>query len=480
MTTPQVFLNSLPDRFRNWLHETDVFLLLFLLVFSLDSVVAKPSALFLALVFLRKDIRKFRFKDAPWFYLLLPAMECIRLLFFNKDFSAGHLWSFSIGTAYWLMAYATFLIVRFRVQSHRLSAITGTLESWFFINLAVSLFQLFVVMYHSHSFNPYGLSDLAYGNSTGDFIKGVVRAPCYINMFINSFFAVWFLFRNSWRNALLAMLVCCLTTTNFANIIFLPILFVLLFVLKEKRARFTILGGFGIFVLFSILFSSGNVTYLKDSMDNVSVERMTISAADADTSNKSFKADSARKESARIAAIYEPIAKPNGKMLSWKETWAFASSSTVHALFGAGMGNFSSLLAIRTAHLYGHEHSRFYEYVPQYIHPDFRANHYKIMAALYSLPEGYHSARHMPHSFPNKILGEYGIVGVLIFIFGYVWYFLKRGAASGFFLFVMLLTGGYLWFDYLFEYLSVMVFFELFFWWHFFNRANERTQRTTS
>lgn len=476
MTAPQLRPNSLFDRLKVWLQETDVFLLLFLLVFGLDSVVAKPVAIVLALFFLARNIKQFRFKDAPWFYLLLPAMECLRLLFFNRDFSAGHLWSFGIGTSYWLMAYFAFLIVRFRVQSHKLITITRSLEAWFFINLAVSLYQLFAVMYHAQSLNPYGLSDLAYGNSTGDFIKGVVRAPCYINMFINSFFAVWFLFRKAWRNALLATLVCCLTTTNFANIIFLPILIVLLFVLKEKKARFTLFGAVGIFVLFSILFSSGNVTYLKDSMGNVSVSKMTISAADADTSNKSFKADSARKESARITALYEPIAKPNGKMLSWKETWAFANSSIGHALFGAGMGNFSSLLAIRTAHLYAHEHSRFYEHVPQYIHPAFRANHYKIMAAVYSLPDGYHSARHMPHSFPNKILGEYGIVGVLIFVFGYVWYFIKRGAAKGFFLFIMLLTGGYLWFDYLFEYLSVMVFFEAFFWWHFSNRTDERTQ----
>lgn len=467
------------NRFNNigkWLKETDVFLLLFLLAFGLDSVVAKPLVLLLSLIFLSRNIQNFRFKDAPWFYLALPAMEVIRLLFFTRDFSGAHLWTVGIGSAYWLMAYVTFLIIRYRVAHRNLTAITQALEAWFFINLGISLLQLFGVMYQSQSFNPYGLSDLRYGNSTGDFIKGVLRAPCYMNMFINSFFAVWFLFRKQWNYCLLAILVCCLTTTNFANIIFLPVLVLLLFVLKTKRARITIIGSVGIFLFFNLLFASGNVTYLKDSIVNASVEKMTISKEDADTTNRSFQADSARKESARIAALYEPIARPNGKVLSWKETYTYATSSVAHALFGAGMGNFSSLLALRMAHLYSqHGHSRVYDYLPQYIHPDYRDNHYKIMEALYSLPDGYHSARHMPHSFPNKLLGEYGLVGVLFFIFGYVWYFVKRGAGSGFFLFLMLLTGGYLWFDYLFEYLSIMVFFELFFWWHFTNRIHERT-----
>jgi hypothetical protein len=70
----------------------------------------------------------------------------------------------------------------------------------------------------------------------------------------------------------------------------------------------------------------------------------------------------------------------------------------------------------------------------------------------------------MPHSFPNQLLGEYGLLGGILFLVGYVWYFLKRGAAKGYFLVILLLTAGYLWFDYLFEYLSIMVFFELFFW----------------
>jgi len=444
----------------------DLLLLAFLVCFTVDSVIAKPIALLLTLVFMWQEVRSFRFFQVPWFYLLIPLMELIRFVCFNHDFTAGHWTSFAIGIAYWVMAWFAFLIIRSRVNTQGADRIKGTLNTWFYLNVVICGFQLIGTMVHSGSLNPYGLSDVQYGNSTGDHIKSLLLAPCYINMFINSFFAIWYLYQGNRRNAILAALVCCLTTTNFANIIFLPVLLVLLFVKRDRQSRITILYSLGLFLFFSILISAGNISYMKESVSNESIQHMSISPTDADTSNKSAHADSARQASKRITIIYGRLARPNGKMLSWKETWSYFISSPQHALFGAGIGNFSSLLAIRTAHIYGKQHSRFYEHVPEYIHPDFYANHYQIMKDVYALPEGYHSARHMSHSFPNNIVGEYGLAGVFFFLLGYVWYFLKRGVGSGYFLVIMFLTGGYLWFDYLFEYLSVMVFFELFFWLH--------------
>ncbi len=456
----------LPPRLRDWLGQTDLFLLLFLLLFAIDSVVVKPVALGLALIWMFRQLPALKFRDAPMFYLLLPAMEVLRFFLFNGDFSAGHIVTLLIGVCYWLMAYAAFLIVRHRAEADGGARIAPTLKTWFYINAAVSLWQLAATMVHAGSLNPYGVNDITYGNSTGDFIKGVFLAPCYLNMFVNSFFAVWFLYRRQWRHAMAATLICCLTTTNFANIIFLPVLLLLLFILKERAARLTILGCAGMFVLFSLLVSSGNVTYLRESVSNTSGQVSGAEVQQSDTLLSKSSQDSARSSRVHIAEVYGRLARPNGKMLSWKQTWVYASAAPAHAIAGAGIGNFSSLLALQMAHIYGRNHSRFYELMPVYVHPAYRANHYGIMRDVYALPEGYHSARHMPHSFPNQLVGEYGIIGVLLFAFGYVFYFLKRGGGRGFFLIVMLLTAGYLWFDYLFEYLSVMVFFELFFWQH--------------
>ena len=282
-------------------------------------------------------------------------------------------------------------------------------------------------------------------------------APCYFNMFVNSFFVVWYLFRGRWAAAFLASLICCLTTSNFANIIFVPVLLLLLFVLKQKAARLCILSCLSIFVCFNLFISWGNVKYLRESMDNSAVENFSFDEIIPGES------DSAREMRYQRYLHYKRLARPNGKVLSWNETWEYFTSSPRHALVGAGIGNFSSLLALQMAHVYGRNHSRFYVRMPVYIHPDYRKNHLQIFKDVYALPEGYHSTRHMPHSFPNQLVGEYGLLGVLFFLFGYVWYFLKRFPFRGYFAVIFVLTAGYLWFDYLFDYLSVMVFFEIFF-----------------
>lgn len=443
-------------RWKDRLRGIDWLLLIFLLLFTIDSVIVKPVAIGLACLVLLSKIKEVRLKEAPPFYLLLPAMEIARFFILNRDFSAGHTITLVIGCCYWLMAWIAFIFMRFRTVRSGWERISATLDAWFVLNVIYSLLQLGKTMLHSGSINPYALPDPTYGNSTGDFIKGLLLAPCYLNMFINSFFVIWFLYRGRWGAALLAAFICCLTTTNFANIIFLPVLLLLFILKKDRQARLCILGCLGIFIAFSVFISRGNIRYLGESVKNTSGLDFQMQARPGDS-------DSLIAAKQNIREHYMRLAQPNGKMLSWKETWAYVSSGPQQALLGAGMGNFSSLLALQMAHIYGRKHSRFYAMLPEYVHPAYRANHYQIMADVYALPEGYHSARHMPHSFPNQLLGEYGLLGLIFFIFGYAWYFLKRVPLKGYFGFIVLLTAGYLWFDYLFEYLSVMLFFELFY-----------------
>ncbi len=497
-------LTKRPDAawFRQLPGSIDWFLLLFLLGFCIDSVVIKPVVLGLVLILMWRSLPRLGYRDAPWFYLALPAIEIVRYLFFSHDFSPGHTITVVIGCAYWIMAWLAFLVIRHRVRLHTPGQTVATMELWFLLNLLYSLTQLVRVMIVTGSLNPYGVEDPLYGNSTGDYIKGLFLAPCYLNMFVNSFFAVWFLYRRKWALALLAVLVCCLTTTNFANIIFLPVLLVLLVVFRERAARLAVAASLVLFIAFYGLVANGNITYLRQSVGNVFSGQTQVlpdtapdmasantedpkQAAEADSaplatadsaaaqsagasqlqaSEEPLVEDSATLEAQRIERIYSRLADHHGgKPLSWGQTFDYFKSSFPHALFGAGIGNFSSLLALHMSHIHGRKHSRFYERMPVYIHPDYRDRHYQIMSDVYALPDGYHSARHMPHSFPNQLIGEYGLLGLICFVFGYIAYFLRRGAFRGHFLVIMILTAGYLWFDYLFEYLSVMVFFELFF-----------------
>jgi hypothetical protein len=156
------------------------------------------------------------------------------------------------------------------------------------------------------------------------------------------------------------------------------------------------------------------------------------------------------------------LLKPNGKVVSFRETYKFVLSTPVHFLFGAGIGNFSSFLALRTSDIEVNQESRVFQLLPRYIAADFYNNHYQIFSEVYKLPVAYHSAKHLPSSFLNQVFGEYGIIGFLLFVFTYCLYFLRKYKKLSYSLIIGIAVLGYMLFDYLFEYLSVMIFFETF------------------
>ncbi len=289
-------------------------------------------------------------------------------------------------------------------------------------------------MYRAGSLNPYGLTDSAYGSSTGDYVQGILLAPCHINMAVNALFAIYFLYRKHYGLYFFATVIAILTSTNFANIIFVTVIISLFFYIKSTMSRRVIALQFVAYIVFYVFVSQSNFNYLLSSL----LEQKR------------------RPELDQMKAM-------NGKAMSFEKTYDYVTGSKEHFAFGAGMGNFSSIVALRMSKLKGREHSRFYEKMPDYIADDFRKNHYQIFKNIFDLPEAYHSAKNFPHSFLNQIFGEYGVVGFLVFLVGYVWYFLKRWKDLTYFIPMGFLVAGFLVFDYLFEYLSVMVLFELFF-----------------
>lgn len=424
----------------SYLKNIDWLLLAFISLFTMDKAILKPAVLVIALFILRKHLSLKELKQAPLFYILIPAIEIIKLLVFNKDFSQGHIVSFFVGECYWLMCLLAFVVISIRVKLTSLDKLNSTLAAFFIVNVIWSLGNLGMVMLHAHTWNPYGSSSLVYGNSTGDYIKGILMGPCYINMFVNSFFAIYFLYRKKYVFTFLAVLIACLTTSNFANIIFIPVLLVLVFAMKSRKARWIIVAQLAFFAIFYVFASYDNLVYMLSSLR--------------------AKEDFAQ---VPLTATGQKLLRPNGKAVSVEETYSYLLSSPEHFAFGAGMGNFSSQLAVRTSDLNIKNSSRLFSLLPRHIAPDFYNNHYQIFSLVYSLPPAYHSIRHLPSSFLNQIFGEYGFVGFLIFILFYVVYIFRRHRQISYSFVMLFLLGGYLMFDYLFEYLSVVVFFELFF-----------------
>ncbi len=431
----------------------DIFLIVFLLFFTMDMVVIKPIVLIAALIWLKGKISIKNLNGYPLFYLFIPLIEVFRFCFFNGDFSKGHAVSFSLGISYWLMSLIAFLIVKNRVDKCDSDKTDNSLRIFFYINLACTLLNLLIAVLRSHSLNPYGSEAMAFGNSTGDYMKGVFLGPSYINMFVNSFYAFYFLHKKRYWLVPLAAFAACLTGSNFANLFFIPMLILAFFIIKDRKSKIVITVSLLVFAMFYIVISKGNRNYIIDSiLNDKKKDRMeNVSRLSRHAGHKGLPPGN-------VSGSFK-----YGKVLSFKETLDYLGTSLPHFLFGAGIGNFSSQLAVRTSDISTIKKSRLFRMMPVYVSTDFYNNHYQIFHTLYSMPPEYHSVKHQPNSFLNQLFGEYGFIGFLLFLLFYVFFFLRDYKKLSYSLYIMALLGGYLLFDYLFEYLSVVLFFELFF-----------------
>jgi hypothetical protein len=428
----------------------DLFFLFFISLFTIDKVVAKPVMIVIGLLAIWKVLAVKDFKSAPLFYLFIPLWGLINFLFINADFSRPHFISFAIGFIYWVMCLFAFVIVKKRIEDNDVETTKRTIDAYFVINCLWSVGNLFYAMLLSHSINPYMLKGDEFGSSTGDYIKGLLMGPSYINMFVNAFFSIYYLYNKKYLAALIAGIVACLTCSNFANFIIISVLVTVLIFLNYRKARLFILLQLSFYVIFYLVISNSNLVYVS----------ATLKGKTGDSS-----------ETKAINSIKLPFANqyPNawynkyGKAISFIQTYDYLAASPVHFIFGAGIGEFSSQLALRTSDIKVVKKSRLFEMLPVYVSPSFRENHYQIFNIIYHMPPAYHSIRHFPHSFANQILGEYGFVGLLLFLIFYLGYFLKQYKRITYAIPIMFMFCCFLMFDYLFEYLSVVVFFELFF-----------------
>lgn len=149
-----------------------------------------------------------------------------------------------------------------------------------------------------------------------------------------------------------------------------------------------------------------------------------------------------------------------GLIISLNQTKDLLFSSPKKLLLGNGIGNFSSRLAFMSAK--EGESSRLFQYIlPQYEHKDFTENHKAIWKYVDYSGVDYHSIKHLPFSGYNHILGEYGVIGLLSFLFFYIGYFAfrwkKLGVVKLIIPLILIMFGMYYWF----ESFTLLVFFEL-------------------
>ena len=147
-----------------------------------------------------------------------------------------------------------------------------------------------------------------------------------------------------------------------------------------------------------------------------------------------------------------------GKAIAFKQTVLFFETRPQKIISGVGMGNFSSKLAFRITAL---NISGGYPHRLAYINDNFRNNHFADYVYHFSKDAQYHSIVNSPNSVYNQLAGEYGMAGLLAFLFFYLGFYIKRVGKNSMAVPLLLIMAGAFFFDYWFEQLSVVVLFEV-------------------
>ena len=153
-----------------------------------------------------------------------------------------------------------------------------------------------------------------------------------------------------------------------------------------------------------------------------------------------------------LTSYYDPI-----KVYTHLQTLHFLKSERRNLLFGAGPGNFSSKLAIKTTGL-GLQGA--YPLSDIYASKPFEQYQFYSLMYVLSLPVSEHSTINMPNSIYNQVAGEYGFIGIILFAGMYLWFFAKRWRRLSYGLPLLLVTLAFLGFEYWFEMLTLTVIFE--------------------
>jgi hypothetical protein len=440
----------------NFLRNLDYPLLLLLFTLMVDMIWIKPFALLLSFFWIRKVEWKSTLKIAPPFYIIIIGY-CMLQYFFIGDFTKEYLLFFGIGLSYWILSLLAFILIYSRIKTQSAEKNDQTLTVFFWVNLLVTLYQLVVTMHQSGSINPFAIWDNPeFGTSTGDHLKGLFLAPCYINFMANSFFAIYFITKKRLVHSVLAVIVLCLTSSNFAIIFFVPVYLLVSFFSNIPKAKAAAIASIAFIVLFYGFISRANYYYMVESIFKIEhhYDQEKIGTIDTTISNN------------KVASKKEDIdyfKDKKGKIIAVNQTIAFVTKDWNSLIFGAGMGNFSSLLAKRQSDIQIEKKSRLFQKLPLRIAASYRGNHYTIEKHLFNMSSDWHSIQQLPSSFFNQIVGEYGALGTFAFLVFYIGYILKKSKLNLGFFPIACLMGYYLLFDYLFEYLSIIVLFEVFF-----------------
>ncbi len=354
------------------------------------------------------------------FYLLIILYHIlfgIYLLVFNSVF---YFPNYLLCLAFWSICYITLSQILYFLKVNPAEGIYKTIDAFFVINIIVIAYQFVNTTLLYGSLNPYSVT-----NSAGDFIKSLY-ANSSVNFIIMSFFSIMYLQRRKWRFGLLAILFLLMATYMSGLVTFLGAMVVGIYLFSRiqiKKKALIILGVILIFLFFNY-FAPGNVTYA----------------------------------TRYIYRIIENDHDAPFKIKSFYQTFEYWTSSIGSFIFGAGGGNFSSRVAFITSG----DYVGWFPDSLNYVSEEFKKYHLDIWTHDFNNPwDNRNNTANQPFSFYNQIIGEYGLIGLLFFIFLYLGYIIKKWRMLTYSKFLVIVLAGFFLLDYWFEYFSVIIIFEL-------------------
>jgi hypothetical protein len=499
-----------------WLRNINVPLLVFLILFLNVKFVIKVIAILFLLVYERNLHLGLSFKRSrlPLFYFLILVVEMVKYLLVIRNYSLNYLLVFGMGLLQWLLCLLAIHHVKLCVDRDPPEKTHNTIRIFYLLNFVVSLCFITVLIVHPVWLTWWGAgSDISFNHpSAGDTILGISFDSSTVNATVNCLGLIYFLYKRDIRFSILCLLVIISCTSNTTFFFMEITLALMVLTVRSKALRIrSIVAAVSMLVLYLVA-SAHNREYIRNYFvqlyilnkdtslaahqdDSVMVRtgkdslvRAPVAGINENTykvnktglkrafgnllaieekppvKERSSQIDSIEKGKLIDSSIYPVISetayrsKP-GKLISFAQTYFFLKMNFRHLLFGSGVGNFSSKLAFRVS---GTGVLGTYPKKYQYASPEFRYNHLKTYQFYANMDASRHSVLNFPFSVYNQISGEYGLIGILLFGFGYLWYFVSRFRRLSYGRYMLCALMAFFMMEYWFELFSLVIMFELF------------------
>ncbi len=442
------------------------------------------------------------------FYLLIIPAGLLASLLNDPPADPGYWRGCAIGTMKWLVAAAAFYLLTITVKHTERTRIVSTLKAFFLLNTLVSFFDLAMAMIKTQSWMPYWLYDTyGYGISTGDLIYGISRDSSITNAALNLAGILFFMFRKELGWVMLCLLTAALCTSNFSMLLLFVCLATVIILIRDRKVKlYAGITALAAIIIYGFL-SMQNVSYANKTINQElagmssgkkggwSVPKPQLGAthnvqAENEDTEKQFHIPGTNMVITDLRRMHSYILASNptridtglarlavrewygasydssllaasgmpGKLYALLQTGDYMTSGIRPFLLGAGMGNFASNLAVKMTGLgiYGN-----YPVNYLYVHHDFLVYQLYIWVYVYAHTSEFHSVTQLPGNVYSQLGGEYGLIGLCLFFFCYVLYFLRQ---NRFHMHALIMTGmllGYFFVDYWFEMVSLTAIFEL-------------------